>query len=319
MIRTGLLLALVLAGCAALAQDYPTRPVRMVVPFPPGGSNDIVARLMAQKLGELLGQQFITDNRGGAGGVIGAQIAAKAAPDGYTILLTNPGPSIHNVLLRKQPSYTIADFAPIVHIGSAASIIVGNPRLPAANVRELVAYAKANPGKVKWASSGNNSNPHISLEVLKLATGIDVLHVPYKGTSAALTDVISGEVDAMFTSIISAEPYFATRRLKVLGYAGTKRQAAIPDVQTLTEQGIRGVNVATWFGLVTTARTPRAVIDKLNAAANHALRVPEIRQRLEHLGLEVAGGAPEKLGAFMKNEADNLSRLIKAGALRVEP
>jgi len=313
-------LPLLLAATAAAVhgQDYPTKPVRMVVPFPHGGSNDIMARLLGQKLGEFLGQQFIIDNRGGAGGVIGAQTVARATPDGYTIMLTNPGPSIHNVLLRRQPSYTVADFAPIVHIGSASSIVVANSRVPAGNLKELVAYAKANPGRINWASGGNNTNPHISLEVLKAATGIEVVHVPYKGTGPALTDIIAGQVDAMFTSIIAAEVYIMTGRLKVLGIAGTKRQAAIPDVATFAEQGINGVNVATWFGLVTTAQTPRAIIDKLNAGVNQALRMPEIRQRLEHLGLEVEGGPPGKLGAFINAEVDSLSRLIKAGALRVD-
>jgi tripartite-type tricarboxylate transporter receptor subunit TctC len=303
---------------ASFAQPYPDKPVRMVVPFPAGGSNDIVARLLAQKLGEYLGQQFIIDNRGGAGGAIGAQTVANATPDGYTLLLTNPGPGIHNVLLRRKPLYGINDFAPIMHIGSASSIVVANTRLPVANMKELVAYAKANPGKVNWASGGNNSNTHISIEVLKAATGIDVLHIPYKGTSPALTDVLSGQADTMFTSVIAAEAHIISGRLKVMGVAGARRHAAIPDVATFEEQGIRRANVYTWYGMVTTAKTPRAIIEKLNAALNRALDQPEIRQRLEHLGLEVAGGTPARFGAFMQEEAENLTRLIKRGALKVE-
>ena len=304
---------------ASFAQRYPDKPVRMIVPFPAGGSNDIIARLLAQKLAETFGQQFIIDNRGGAGGAIGAQLVANAAPDGYTLLLNNPGPAIHNVVLRRNPAYRISDFAPIVHIGSASSIVVTNARLPLANMKELIAYAKANPGKVNWASGGNNSNTHISIEVLKAATGIDVVHVPYKGTPPALTDVISGQADTMFTSVIASEAHIATGRLKVMGVAGAKRHAAIPQVATFEEQGIRGANVYTWFGMVTTAKTPAAIIATLNAALNRALAQGEIRQRLEHLGLEVAGGTPARFGTFMQDEADNLTRLIKRGALKVEP
>lgn len=308
----------VLCAASVPAQHYPDKPVRMIVPFPAGGSNDIVARLLAQKLAETLGQQFIIDNRGGAGGAIGAQTVANAAPDGYTLLLTNPGPGIHNVLLRRRPPYTLADFAPIVHIGSASSIVVANMRVPAANMKELLAYARSNPGKLNWASGGNNSNTHISIEVLKAATGIDVLHVPYKGTSPALTDVMSGQADLMFTSVIASEAHISTGRLKVLGVAGAKRHTAIAEVATFEEQGIRRANVYTWYGMVTAAKTPHAVIDRLNAALNRALDQPDVRQRLEHLGLEVAGGTPARFGNFMQEEAANLSRLIARGALKVD-
>ena len=306
--------------CAAsAAQTYPDKPVRMIVPFPAGGSNDIIARQLAQKLGEYLGQQFVIDNRGGAGGAIGAQLVATAVPDGYTLLLNNPGPAIHNVVLRKNPSYRLNDFAPIVHIGSASSIVVTNARLPVTNMKELIAYAKSHPGKLNWASGGNNSNTHISIEVLKVATGIDVVHVPYKGTPPALTDVISGQADTMFTSVIASEQHISAGRLKVMGVAGAKRHAAIPQVQTFEEQGIRGANVYTWFGMVTMAQTPAAIINALNAALNRALAQPDIRQRLEHLGLEVAGGTPARFGAFMQDEADNLVRLVRRGALKIEP
>ena len=318
LMKVVLAVAVGLTLAVANAQVYPVKPVRMVVPFPPGGSNDIVARLIAQKLSETFNQQFIIDNRGGAGGAIGAQTVARAAPDGYTTMLTNPGPGIHNVLLRKDPLYTIGDFAPIVYIGSSSSIVVATPKFPPNNMKELVAFAKAHPRKVKWGSAGINSNPHISLEVIKSATGIDVLHVPYKGTGAALTDTAAGEVDAMVTSILAAESYIASGRLKVLGYAGAKRASAIPNVATFAEQGIHGANIGNWFGLVTAARTPRAIIDVLNDAVNKALQVPDVRQRLEQAGLEIGGGPPERLGALMKAEAERISRLIRSGALRVE-
>jgi tripartite-type tricarboxylate transporter receptor subunit TctC len=223
------------------------------------------------------------------------------------------------VLLRKDPLYAVGDFAPIVYIGSSASIVAASPKFPAGNLKELIAFAKAHPGKVRWASAGINSNPHISLEVLKSATGIEVLHVPYKGTGAALTDTAAGEVDAMVTSIIAAESFIASGRLKALGYAGSKRASAIPNVATFSEQGIHGAYIGNWLALVTAARTPRAIINRVNEAMNKTLQMPDVRQRLEQAGLEIGGGPPERLGALMKAETERISRLIRSGALRVEP
>ena len=316
--RVVVALALSVLFAPTHAQVYPTRPVRLVVPFPPGGSTDIVARLLSQKLGDALGQQFVIDNRGGAAGAVGAQAVARATPDGYTLMLTNPGPSVHNVLLRKDPVYGVDDFAPIIHISSSASFVVATPKLPVNNLKELIAFAKANPGKIRWASAGINSNPHMSLEILKLATGIDVLHVPYKGSGPAMTDAIAGQVDAMFTSLIAAEAHIASGRLKVLGYAGEKRALGLPSAATFVEQGIHGVNVGNWLGLVTAARTQRPIIAILNEAVNNVLQAPDVRHRLEAAGLEIAGGPPERLGALMKSESGSISKLLKSGALRVE-
>jgi len=206
-------MALALICASAGAQPYPNKPVRLVVPFTPGGSTDIVARLITQKLHEFWGQQFVIDNRPGAGGAIGAETVARAAPDGYTIMLTNPGPGLHNVVLRKKPTYAFDDFAPIAYVGYTPNIIVANPRLPAGNLKELIAYARANPGKINWASPGTGSNPHIALELLKLATGIDVVHVPFKGAAQAFTDLVAGQVDAQYSSFISTEAHVKSGRL----------------------------------------------------------------------------------------------------------
>src|SRR5215211_3047220 len=268
-------LCLLWPGGVPAAQDapaaYPTKPVRLVLPFAPGASSDIIARLLGQKLVESLGQQFIVDNRPGAGGGVGAETVARAAPDGYTLMITNPGPAINNILLRKKPSYTLNDFAPIIYIGSAPMIAVANVKFPANDMKELIAYAKGNPGKVTWGSSGSGSNPHAALEQLKAATGVNITHVPYKGTAPALTDTVSGQIDALYTTTISAESVIRSGRAKVLGVAGPKRSSIIPNVPTLAEQGIKGADNLLWLGLVTTAKTPREIIEKLNRELNRIL------------------------------------------------
>lgn len=299
-------------------RNYPDRPVRLVVPFAPGGSSDIVARLVGQKLSEFWGQPFVIDNRPGAGGALGAEATARAVPDGYTLIFANPGPALHNVLLRKKPLYTFSDFAPIAYVGYTSNLIVASPKLPANDLKELVAYARSNPGKINWASPGTNSNPHIALEVLKTATGIDVVHVPYKGAAQALTDVAAGQAHAQYASIASAEPFVKAGRLKILGVSGAKRQPALPNVATFTEQGIQGVDSTLWFGFLTAAGTPRSRIEKLNRGVNQALKSPDVSSRLEQLGVEIEGGPPEKFSAVISSEAERLRPLIRSGALQVE-
>jgi tripartite-type tricarboxylate transporter receptor subunit TctC len=300
------------------AANYPNKPVRLVVPFAPGGSSDIVARLIGQKLTEFWGQQFVIDNRPGAGGALGAETVAKAAPDGYTIIFANPGPAVHNVVLRKNPPYRLDDFAPIAYVGYTPNIIVANPKAPFSNLKELVAYAKANPGKINWASPGTGSNPHIALEILKAAAGIEVVHVPYKGAAQAMTDMAAGQVDAQYASIASSEPFIKTGRLKVLGVSGAKRQAVIPYVATFAEQEVQGADSMLWFGFLTAAKTPRVRIDKLNNGVNRALQMPDLRSRLEQLGVEIVGGTPEAFGALIRSEAERLRRLVKGGALQID-
>jgi len=317
-----LALAVALAAGAGWAQeaakDYPGRPVRWVVPFPPGASNDIIGRLVGQKLTEAWGQQFVVDNRPGAGGLIGGDVVAKAAPDGHTLLLANPAPSVNSVLMHRKPPYRIEDFTPVVWIGYAPLIIVASPKFPPASAKELVAYAKANPGKANWGSSGVGSSLHIGLAVFQMATGANVTHVPYKGTAPALTDIMGGNLQLMYTTSVSAESQIKAGRVKVLGIAAKKRQAVLPNVATFEEQGIRNAEAIVWFGMAAPAKTPRAVVAKLNREANRALGMPDVRQRLDQLGLEIEGGTPEKFGAFIRSEADRLTRLIRAGAVQVE-
>lgn len=300
---------------AAVAQDaaatYPNKPVRWVVPFPPGASNDITARLFAHKMSESMGQQFVIDNRPGAGGSIGAQLVADAAPDGYTLLHANPGPSVNNVVMRRKSPYQINDFAPVMFIGYSPLIIVASPKFGPSNGRELVAYAKANPGKLTWASSGNGSSLHIGQALFAAATGVDVVHVPYKGTAPALTDVIGGRVDVVYTTVVSGDAHIKSGRIKVLAVAAPARQSVIPNVPTLAEEGIKNAEATVWFGVQVPAKTPRAVINKLNAEMNRVMQMSDVQARLDQLGLVKAGGTTEAFAAFIKSEADKLSMLIK--------
>ena len=314
--------AIVMGSGAAFAQSaaavYPNKPVRWIVPFPPGASNDIVARTIGQKLNDSLGQQFLVDNRSGAGGMVGAETVARAEPDGYTLLLANAGPSLNNVLMRKNPSYRVSDFAPVAWFGYAPLIIVAGSSFPLKNAKELVAYAKENPGKLTWGSSGVGGTLHIGLAHFLAATGIKVTHVPYKGAAPALVDVVGGQINLMHTSTLSIEAYIKSGRLKVLAITGPKRQAVLPDVPTLAEQGIKGGDSIAWYGMAAPARTPRPIIDKLNREVNKALEHPDVRQRFDQLGLEIEGGTPEKFDALIKSEFAILSRLIKNGAVQVE-
>ena len=309
-------------GAPALAADaaagYPNRPVRWIVPFTPGASNDIIARLVGQKLGDAFGQQFVVDNRPGAGGAIGAETVAKAGPDGYTLILANPGPSVNTPLMLKRSNYKVEDFTNIVFIGYAPLLILANPKFPPNNPKELVAYIKSNPGKVSWGSSGNGSSLHIGLALFQGATGVDVVHVPYKGSGPALIDTVSGQIQTMHTTTVSAESQIKSGRVKVIGVAASKRSPLLPDVPTLAESGIKDAEAIVWFGMSGPPKLPRAIVEKLNAQVNKTLALPDVKQRLDQLGLEVAGGKPEEFDAFVKKEAAKVSGLIKKGLLKQE-
>lgn len=318
-------LAAVFCGCliaghaaaqGGAAANYPNKPVRWIVPFTPGASNDITARLFAQKMSEVTGQQFVIDNRPGAGGSIGAQMAAEAVPDGHTLLHANPGPSVNNIVMRRKSSYQLRDFAPVFYIGYTPLLILTEPKFPAANARELVSWARANPGKLTWASSGNGSSLHIGLALFGAATGLDIVHVPFKGTAPALTDVMSGRVNVMHTTVVSAESQIKAGRVKVLAVAAPTRQAVLPNVPTLLEEGIKNAEATVWFGVQVAARVPRPIIQKLNADMNRILAMQDVQARLDQLGLVKAGGTPEEFGSFIRNEAEKLAMLIKTG--RVE-
>ncbi len=300
------------------AANYPTKPVRWVVPFPPGAANDLIARLIGQKLTEAWGQQFVVDNRPGAGGSIGANTVAEATPDGYTLLVANPGPSINNILIRKKPLYRLSDFSPVVFVAYTPLVLVAHPAFPTRNARELVDYAKANPGKVNWGSSGIGSAPHIGLALFQAATGVDVTHVPYKGGALALTDVVTGQIHVLYSNSSTGEAHIKAGRVKVLGVADSKRQPVLPNAPTFEELGIKNADAKVWIGMSAPAKTPRTIIDKLNREVNKALELPEVRQRLDALGLVIEGGSVEKFEIFIKTEAERLMKLIKTGKLNQE-
>ena len=297
---------------------YPHKPVRWVVPFTPGASNDVIGRLIAGKLTEAMGQQFVVDNRGGAGGLIGGETVARAQPDGYTLLLANPGPSINAVALSRNPPYKSEDFASVVYIGYAPLILLTNLNFAPRNPKELIDYAKANPGKVTWGSSGIGSSLHIGLAILQGATGTQFTHVPYKGTAPLLTDLIGGQLQGTHTTTVSGEAAIKGKRVRVIGIAGPRRSPLLPDVPTLAESGFKDAESLVWFGMAAPLKTPKAIIDKLNREVNRALALPDVKARLDQLGLEVQGGTPEAMDQFVKGEIVKLDKLIKAGYLKRE-
>jgi tripartite-type tricarboxylate transporter receptor subunit TctC len=297
---------------------YPSQLIRMVVPFTPGASTDLTARLFAQHLSGALGQQVIIENRGGAGGGIGAEMVAKAEPDGYTLLATNQGPFLQNALLRKDSPFAVSDLIPVAFIGYSPLIVVANPSFPPNDVRELVSYAKANPGKVTLGSSGTNGNLHVAIEMLRAATSVDIVHVPYRGTGPSLNDVVAGTISGAFTTTVSAEGLISSGKVKVLGVAGPKRMDVIPNVPTLREVGIADSDAEVWIGIVAPARTPRSVVDVINREINKALDAPDTRARFAQWGLEVGGGTPEEFQAVIQNEVERIQKLIKSGALKVQ-
>lgn len=295
------------------AANYPNRPVRWIVAIAPGGSNDLIARLIAPRLADALGQQFVVDNRPGGGGSIGAETVAKANPDGHTLLFANPGPNVGNIVLKKNPTYTFADFTPVIFIGYAPLIIVANPKLAANSVGELVAFAKNNPGKLSWGSSGNGSILHIGLAALQSVTGVNVTHVPYKGAVPAMTDVMSGQIDLMYTTAIAADQYVKAGRLKIVGVASPTRQPTLPNVPTLSEHGVKDADSLVWFGIVAPAKTSPVIVGKLNGAVNAVLAGADVRRQLESMGVVIEGGRPDRFGRFISAEASQLRKLVKEG------
>jgi len=319
----GLALGLLVGALAWLpnagAQEYPTKPIRLVITYPPGGNTDLVGRALALKLGEFMGQQVVVDNRGGAGGVLGSMITAQSAPDGYTIMLgTSAGMVINPLLSRKLTYDPVRDFAPVSMVVIVPQLLVINPQLPVKNVRELIAFAKAKPGYLNAGSSGVGTPNHFGTELLKWLAGVDIVHVPYKGGAPALTDLLGGQIQMAFSSVPAVLPHIKAGRLVALGVGSAKRSPALPNIPTIAEAGVPGYEYTTWYGVFAPAKTPRTLIARLNAEIVKAMETPDIKDRFTALGGDPDPGTPEELRAYMANESAKWAKIIKAANIRVE-
>ncbi len=303
----GVVLFLTVAG--ALAQNFPSKSVRIVVPFPPGGGADTLARILAPKLTETWGQQIVIENKPGASGHIGADFVAKSAPDGYTLVMASTA-----ALVEKN----VEQFAPVSLVSASAYVVTVHPGVAAANIRELVALAKASPGKLTFASSGTGAASHLAGELFKAMAGVDLLHVPYKGTGQAATDLLAGQVNVMFAPAQTVMGYVRAGRLKALAVTGARRSETLPDLPTVAESGVPGYEAVGWFGLLAPAATPKAIVAKLSADVNRALADPQVRGKMLELGSDPAGDTPEEFARFIRADQAKWSKLIKEKGIKPE-
>jgi len=317
-IAAGLWIAVAFSG-GAVAQAWPEKPVRFVVGFTPGGPSDILARALGQKLAESWSQQVVIENRPGAGGNIAAELVAKSAPDGATWLLGNNSILATNQSLYAKLAYDpVRDFAPVALVAIQPNILVVNPNVPAKSVKELIALAKAKPGELNYASSGSGAAAHLAGELFKAMTGVQMVHIPYKGAQPALTDVIAGHAQLMFATSASVIPYIKAGRLRALAVTTAQRSATVPELPTISESGVPGFEAITWHGVVVPAATPAATIARLNADIVRALRMPDLRERLESLGAELATGTPRDFADYIAREIPKWTKVVKDSGARAE-
>ncbi|WP_244214834.1 tripartite tricarboxylate transporter substrate binding protein [Cupriavidus plantarum] len=302
----------------ATAQEWPTKPIRMIVPYPPGGPTDIVARVVGQKLSERLGQTIVVDNRPGAGGNIGADTVAKSAPDGYTLLVATTAHAINMTLFTKPGYSTSKDFAPVSMLTSGPLVLVTAPSTPAKNVAELIALARAKPGAITFASSGNGQSTHLAAELFDSMAGVKMTHVPYKGSAPALTDVMAGQATVMFDTMLSSMPFVRDGKLKALAVTGTARSPAAPDVPTMAEAGVAGYEATAWNALLVPANTPPAVVNKLSDALKAVLTQEDVRARFATQGFAAAWTSPADTGRFIAREIDKWGKVVKASGATVD-
>lgn len=308
------------APWAAHAQTatYPDKPIRFLVPYPPGGGTDVIARIVQERFQAALGQPIVIENKGGAGGSLGTEVVSRAAPDGYTVLFTLSSHTINPAIFPKLSFDTVKDFEPVGTVASLPQILVANPLLPVNNVTELVALAKAKPGTLAFATVGNGSPGHLAGELLKIRTGTQMTHIPYRGGGPAVTDVIGGQVPLLWVSIPAAAQFVKTGKLKALGVSTLKRSAAFPDVPTLQEAGVPDFEVDSWYAMFVPAKTPKAIIDKLNRALNTVLADPMIREKLLAQGAEGVGGTPEALAKTVASELPKWAKLVKDANIKAD-
>ena len=301
----------------AFGADYPNRPVRMVVGFPPGGAADILGRIAAQQLTERLGQQVVVDNRGGAGGLVATEIAARGAPDGYTLLFTSM-PHVINPHLYKKVQYdAVKDFTPIVQFAAVPLMMAANPSLPAKTVRDLIAYAKARPGQVNYASGGSGASSHLAMELFKSMAGIDLNHIPYKGTGPLITDLIAGQVALTIASAVPLAPQVRAGKLRGMAVTGPKRSPSFPDLPAIAET-VAGYEVVNWFGIIAPAATPAAIIARINAELNKVLNAAHIRDSLRAQGVDVAGGSAEEFARIIRADFSKWAKVVRESGARVD-
>jgi tripartite-type tricarboxylate transporter receptor subunit TctC len=308
-----------LVSGVAFGQAYPTHPIRMVVPFSAGaGVTDIMARLVGQHLGVNLGQQIVIDNRPGAGGIPGTEVVSRAAPDGYTLLMTNVALAVNPYLYPKLPYDALKDFMPVTMVNSAPLLLVVHPALPAKSVKELIDYAKSHPGQLNYGSGGVGSTPHLSGELFKSLAGIDAVHVPYKGGAPALTDLVGGQLSFMIENVPGTMPFVKAGKLRALAITSAKRSPLEPTLPTMAEAGVPGYEVIGWNGIVAVKGTPSAIVARLHTEVAKILRTPEVTQRLAALGAEPVGNTPDEFGAFIKAEMARWGKIIKEKGIRSE-
>ena len=312
------IVSLALLTGAAMAQQYPSKTVRVVIPWPPGGSNDVVGRIVLQKVGELMGQQFIVDNRGGAAGSIGADVAAKAPPDGYTLMVHSTSHVGNAHLYKKLPYDTLKDFTGVALLAAQPGALTVHPSLPVKTVKDFIALAKNRPGTINYSSSGNGSAPHLSMALFVSMSGINIVHVPYKGGAPQVTALVSGETQASLATVSTVLVHVQSGRLRVLGVSSAKRTATMPEVPTIAEAGVPGYEMSPWIGVFVPAATPRELIVRLNGEINRALKSPDVSQLLASQALDALGGTPEEFDARIKLDYEKYAKLIKLTGAKVD-
>ena len=311
-------LCFVAAWPAAAQQAYPSKPIRIVVPYPPGGFNDTLGRTLAEKFQKAWGQTVLVENKPGANTVIGTDAVAKAAPDGYTLLVVAFPFAVTPSLIRNLPYDTLRDFAPVALCAQSPNILVVNPELPVKSVAELVALARSKPDGLSYASTGNGSSNHISMELFKTLAGVRLVHVPYKGSAPAVVDLLGGQIQVMFDNAPNVMPQVRAGRLRALAQSGAKRSTVAPDLPTVAEAGVPGYEVTVWFGLVAPAGTPREIVDKVNAEVLKILALPDVRERFLALGVEPLGSTPEEFGTHIRAQMDKWAKVVKDAGVKAE-
>jgi len=310
--------ALVFAAGIAAAQSYPAKPVRVVIPWPPGGANDIAGRIVMQKVGEALGQQFPIDNRGGAGGTIGSDLVAKAAPDGYTLMVHSTTHLGNAHLYKSLPYDTLADFAPVGLLTVQSAVLTVHPSLPAKSVREFIALARARPGEILYSTAGNGSIPHLGMALLGAMTNTSYTHVPYKGGGPQVIALVAGESQVSLATVASVVQHIRAGRLSALGLSAIRRSSALPDVPTIAESGVPGYDMSPWIAVFAPAGTPRPIIDKLNGEINRALKLPDVTQNLSTQGIDPWPGTPDEFATRIKADYERYGKLIKLTGAKID-